>query len=63
MTCWAYTLASKPGRTLDVGGTNNLIERVYERREGLVDGFTRRYHVKALVYFSSARNHRHGVST
>jgi putative endonuclease len=51
MTFWVYMLASKPGGTLYVGVTNDLIRRVYEHRNGLVQGFTRRYGVKTLVYF------------
>jgi putative endonuclease len=51
MTYWVYILASEPGGTLYVGVTNNLVRRVYEHREGLVEGFTKRYHVKTLVYF------------
>ena len=34
-----------------VGATNNLIRRIYEHREGLLEGFTRRYEVKTLVYY------------
>jgi putative endonuclease len=48
---WVYILASRPGGTLYVGVTNNLVRRVYEHREGLVAGFTRRYGVKSLVYY------------
>jgi putative endonuclease len=48
---WVYILASRPGGTLYVGVTNNLIRRVYEHRQGLVEGFTRRYGVKMLVYY------------
>jgi len=48
---WVYILASRPGGTLYVGVTNNLIRRVYEHRNGLVEGFTRRYGVKKLVYY------------
>jgi putative endonuclease len=51
MTYWVYILASAPGGTLYVGVTNNLVRRVYEHREGLADGFTKRCHVKTLVYF------------
>ena len=42
-------LASKPGGTLYIGVTNDLIRRTYEHRNGMVAGFTRRYGVKALV--------------
>ena len=53
MTYWVYILASKPGGTLYVGVTNNLVRRVYEHREGLAEGFTRRYGIKTLVYFEA----------
>ena len=46
-----YILASKPGGTLYVGVTNDPVRRVYEHREGLAEGFTKRYGVKMLVYF------------
>jgi putative endonuclease len=51
MSAWVYILASQPGGTLYVGVTNNLVRRVFEHREGLVEGFTQRYQVKALVYY------------
>ncbi len=51
MTYWVYILASKPGGTLYVGVTNDLVRRVYERREGLAESFTKRYGVKRLVYY------------
>jgi putative endonuclease len=51
MSAWGYILASQPGGTLYVGVTNNLVRRVFEHREGLVEGFTQRYQVKTLVYY------------
>jgi putative endonuclease len=48
---WLYILASGPNGTLYVGVTNDLVRRAYEHREGLTDGFTKRYGVKRLVYF------------
>jgi putative endonuclease len=51
MSAWVYILASKPNGTLYVGVTNDLVRRVYEHREGLAEGFTKQYNVKALVYF------------
>jgi len=51
MAYWVYILASRPGGTLYVGVTNDLIRRGFEHREGLVKGFTERYGIKMLVYF------------
>jgi putative endonuclease len=48
---YIYILASGPNGTLYTGMTNNLSRRVYEHREGLVEGFTKRYGVDRLVYF------------
>ena len=48
---WVYILASKIGGTLYIGITNDLVRRVYQHRERLTRGFTRRYDVKRLVYF------------
>ena len=51
MVFWVCILASQPGGTLYVGVTNDLVRRIFEHREGLVRGFTKRYGVKMLVYF------------
>ena len=51
MSYWVYILSSKPHGTLYVGMTNDLVRRAFEHREGLVEGFTRRYGVKRLVWF------------
>jgi len=48
---WVYILASRPRGTLYVGMTNDLVRRVYEHQNGLIDGFTKQYRVKMLVYF------------
>jgi putative endonuclease len=47
----AYMMANGPNGTLYVGVTSNLIQRVYQHREGLGDGFTKRYDCKLLVWF------------
>ena len=46
-----YMLASKYNGTLYIGVTSNLPQRVYQHREGLVEGFSKKYNVKTLVYF------------
>jgi len=50
--CYAvYLLASRPRGTLYVGVTSDLIKRSAEHRAGLVEGFTKRYGVKTLVWY------------
>jgi putative endonuclease len=51
MGAWLYILANKPGGMLYVGVTNDLVRRIFEHREGSVEGFTKRYNVKMLVYY------------
>lgn len=46
-----YILASGRNGTLYVGVTSNLVKRVYEHKQDLVDGFTKRYGVHSLVWF------------
>ena len=46
-----YILASQRNGTLYVGVTSNLVKRVWEHKNDLVDGFTRRYCVHTLVYY------------
>ncbi len=45
-----YILASKANGTLYVGVTSDLPKRVWEHRHGVVDGFSKKYSVKMLVY-------------
>ena len=46
-----YILASPRNGTLYVGVTGNLIRRIWQHRTGAIEGFTRQYAVKRLVYF------------
>jgi putative endonuclease len=47
---WVYIMTNRPNGTLYTGVTSNLARRVWEHREGVVDGFTKRYGLKRLVY-------------
>ena len=47
---YVYSLASKPNGTLYIGMTNNVARRVWQHRQGLVEGFTKRYTVHRLVH-------------
>ena len=46
-----YILASTPHGTLYIGVTSDLRKRVWEHKEGFVDGFTKKYKVHRLVWF------------
>lgn len=48
---YTYILASKKKGVLYIGVTDNLIKRVYQHKNNLVEGFTKQYHVHMLVYF------------
>jgi putative endonuclease len=48
---YVYIMASRPWGTLYVGMTNDLFGRVLQRKEGCIEGFTKTYGVKNLVYF------------
>ena len=48
---YVYILASGRNGTLYVGVTSDLGRRVYEHKEGAVDGFSKRYGVGKLVHY------------
>ena len=48
---FVYIMASGRNGTFYIGVTNEIGRRAYEHREGLVEGFTKRYAVKQLVYY------------
>jgi putative endonuclease len=64
---YVYILTNRPNGILYVGVTNDLIRRVFEHRSGFVDGFTKKYGLKRLVYFEqfddirSAIQHEHNI--
>jgi putative endonuclease len=51
MNYYVYILANKKNGTLYIGVTNDLVKRVFEHKNDLVEGFTKKYGVHQLVYF------------
>ena len=49
-----YIMANKRNGTLYTGVTSNLVQRIWQHREGVTDGFTKRYGCKRLVWFEMA---------
>jgi putative endonuclease len=50
---YVYILASKRNGTLYVGVTSDLVQRIWQHRNDLVDGFTKRYGVHRLVWYEA----------
>lgn len=51
MAYYTYILASGRHGTLYIGVTNNIVKRIWEHKQDIVEGFTKKYSVHSLVYF------------
>lgn len=49
-------------KTLYIGVTNDLIRRVWEHKQGLVSGFTKKYRIKKLVYFEQTSDVKSAIT-
>jgi putative endonuclease len=49
-----YITANKRNGTLYTGVTSDLVQRAWQHREGVADGFTKRYGCKLLVWYQLA---------
>ena len=48
---FVYIVANRRNGTIYIGATSNLPKRVWEHRDGVIEGFTRKYSCKILVWF------------
>ena len=51
-----YVLANKPNGTLYIGVTSNLVQRVWQHKNDLVEGFTKRYGIHRLAWYEAHEN-------
>ena len=51
---YVYIMASARNGTLYVGVTSDLVKRVWEHRNGIIDGFTKKYGCKLLVWYAAS---------
>ncbi len=58
---WVYIICDQPYGTLYIGVTSNIRRRAYEHREGSVDGFSKRYGLKLLVYVETFTDIRSAI--
>ncbi len=56
MQYYVYILSSKKNGTLYVGVTSNLIKRVYEHKQEVIKGFSKKYTVHNLAFFEQTNN-------
>jgi len=49
-----YIMTNKRNGTLYVGVTSNLTQRIWQHKNHLVDGFTKKYNITMLVYFEQS---------
>ena len=43
---YTYIITNKKNGTLYIGVTSNLLKRIYEHKQGLIDGFSKKYNLK-----------------
>ena len=48
---YVYILSNWNNQVIYIGVTNNLERRIYEHKNKLIDGFTKKYNIDKLVYF------------
>ncbi|MCX5692087.1 MAG: GIY-YIG nuclease family protein [Candidatus Omnitrophica bacterium] len=53
---YVYIMTNKNNTVLYTGVTNDLVRRVYEHKEKLVPGFTKKYNITKLVYYEACEN-------
>ena len=51
MSGYTYILFNKRNGTLYIGVTSNLVKRLYEHKNKLIDGFTKKYNIDKLGYY------------
>ena len=53
---YVYILSNKRNGTFYIGMTNNIERRVLEHKQGIIEGFTKKYGLHILVYFETHQN-------
>ena len=57
-----YIMTNKRNGTLYTGVTSDLVQRVWQHKQGSIEGFTQKYGCKVLAYFEVAENMASAIS-
>ena len=55
-SAYVYILTNHTNTTLYIGVTSNLVKRIYEYKNKIVDGFSKKYNLTKLVYFEQTES-------
>lgn len=58
---WVYIVTNRPNGTIYLGVTSDLSRRIWEHREGSIDGFTKRYALKRLIWYERHEDIRDAI--
>lgn len=53
---YVYIITNKKYGTLYIGVTSNLVKRIFEHKHGIIDGFSKKYNLKNLIYYEYYAN-------
>jgi len=59
---YVYIITNWNNKVLDIGVTNNIARRIYEHKNKLIDGFTKKYNVYKLVYLEEMNDVEAAIS-
>ena len=62
MQYYVYIITNQYNTVLYIGVTNNLVKRIYEHKQKLVDGFSKKYNLNKLVYFEITEDVNSAIS-
>ena len=59
---FVYILTNWNHKVMYIGVTNNLHKRMYQHKNKLIDGFTKKYNVNKLVYYEATEDIRSAIA-
>ncbi len=62
MIYYVYILSNKKDGVLYVGMTNSLLRRIYEHKQEMIEGFSKKYHIHNLVYYEQYNDVRNAIT-